>query len=435
MKHTNTRKQADEEPLICPSLLKTWICRLFLIVLALAVNTKSTLAQKLLNVVSGKHYFNDNNGKPVLWQGDTQWEMFHVMSPSEAKTLMVERKKQGFNVIQVMATGVFPEWGQRHGLDFIPKQEAWISRDPSQPNEQYFSRVDSIVRASAQLDVTLVIGVFHAQDIEKGRINLKNIRPWATWLASRYKNVTNIIWSMYPHADSASVAYVQLAAQGLQEGDGNAHYITIHPDPSPKSSSFLHQLPWLAFNTLQTWSNEKINYDMVMKDYKLMPVKPVINGEARYEAEDGTTALQTRRAGYWSYLAGGYYTYGHRDNWRSPQTWRSWYNSPGAQAMKIMGEIFRSLEWWKLLPDTTLLTEPSHEAVAAISFDKQWMLIYYPKPGEVTVNVNKLRTTTVSATWINPATGKRSVILTISATKPLAFSPPQDWQDALLLIK
>lgn len=240
---------------------------------------------------------------------------------------------------------------------------------------------------------------------------------------------------MYPHADSASVAYIQLATQGIQEGDGNAHYITIHPDPSPKSSSFLHQLPWLAFNTLQTWSNEKINYDMVLKDYNLTPVKPVVNGEARYEAEDSTTALHTRRAGYWSYIAGGYYTYGHRDNWRSPHTWRSWYNSPGAHAMKIMGEVLRSLEWWNLHPDPGLLAETSDGAVAAISSDSQWMFIYFPKPGEVKVNVNKLKATTAKAIWINPATGNRSSPVAISTSKPLSLSPPHDWEDALLLIQ
>jgi len=70
---------------------------------------------------------------------------------------------------------------------------------------------------------------------------------------------------------------------------------------------------------------------MVLRDYMNIPQLPVVNGEARYEEEDGTTPEDTRRAGYFSMLAGGSYSYGHQDNWRSAATWRSWYASPGAK--------------------------------------------------------------------------------------------------------
>ena len=65
-----------------------------------------------LKISENGHYFLDRNNHPFLWQGDTEWELFRYLSAEDAKALLIERKKQGFNVIQVMITGVFPEWGE-----------------------------------------------------------------------------------------------------------------------------------------------------------------------------------------------------------------------------------------------------------------------------------------------------------------------------------
>ena len=201
--------------------------------------------------------------------------------------------------------------------------------------------------------------------LKKAGSRIQNARAWATLANTTLQNHKNIIWSMYPHADSSSLPIIKETIAGIKEGDGGTHLITMHPDPSPKSSSFMQQEEWLSFNTLQTWSSNFINYEMVKTDYEKMPVKPVVNGEARYEGEDGTTPFETRRAGYWSYLAGGFYSYGHRDNWMAPLKWRNWYRSEGAMQMKIMGDIFRSLEWWKLVPDDSVFVEKTNGDIAA----------------------------------------------------------------------
>ena len=83
-----------------------------------------------------------------------------------------------------------------------------------------------------------------------------------------------------------------------------------------------------------------MNYDMVRADVKRFPVKPVVNGEARYEKEAGTKPLDIRHSAYWSYLAGGFYSYGHEGNWRYQRTWREWINSPGALQI-IQATFFR----------------------------------------------------------------------------------------------
>lgn len=389
-----------------------------------------------IKVSENHRYFVDADGQPFFWQGDTEWELFHLFSLDDAKASLLKRHKQGFNVIQVMATGVYPEWGAAKGMKPWNEVSAWLDNNPLKPNEAYFKRVDAIVAAANEYGIVLVIGVYHARDNDEGRINTGNAKAWGKWLAERYKNASNIVWSMYPHADSSSEPVVRAAVQGILEGDGGAHLITMHPDPSPTSSSFMHTESWLSFNTLQTWSTDFMNYDMVRADYLRIPTKPVVDGEARYEEEDGTTPLEVRRAGYWACLAGGFYSYGHRDNWASPQTWRGWYNSPGAKQMQVMGDFFRSIKWWHLVPDRSIFVDWITGNVAARSSDGDWILAYLTGSGAVNVKLSCITASdSASAWWIDPLTGARTKIGVYPTSRTKEFTPPNGWQDAILFIE
>lgn len=388
----------------------------------------------VLNVGETGRYFVNEHGHPVFWQGDTEWELFHLFSAADAGTLLERRHKQGFNVIQVMVTGVYPEWDAMKGVTVASHSMAWRDNNPLTPDEAYFRRVDEIIDRAAHYGMVLVIGVYHAADQDKGRINVQNAEPWARWLASRYRQSRNVIWAMYPHAVPASEPVIRATVRGLQEGDGGAHLITMHPDPSPTSSSFMHREAWLAFNTLQTWSSGFSNYEMVAADYAKTPVKPVVDGEARYEGEDGTTPLETRRAGYWACLAGGFYSFGHRDNWMSPATWASWWDSPGAAQIEVLGSLFRSLEWWKLVPDRSILSGGMGD-VAARSSSADWILAYLTGDAAVGVDLRWISAApSAEAWWIDPLTGKRRLEGIYPTNGLHRFAPPSGCEDAILLL-
>jgi hypothetical protein len=388
-----------------------------------------------IKISDNGHYFLDWEGRPFFWQGDTEWELFRYFTAAEAKALLIERKKQGFNVIQVMVNGVFPEWGSAKGMKAWNGLQAWKNSNPLTPDENYYKRVDSIVAIADQLEIILVMGVYHAKDFDAGRITVLNAKQWAVWIAKRYKYSKNIIYSMYPHADFASLPVIRTVVQGILESDGGNHLITMHPDPSPASSSFIHTEFWLSFNTLQTWSTDLMNYDMVRSDYVRLPLKPVVNGEARYEEEDGVTPFEVRRAGYWSYLAGGFYSYGHRDNWKSPQTWRNWYATPGALQIKIMGDFFRSIDWWKIVHDQMIFEKWINGNVAARSSDGEWIVAYLTDKEPVTIKLNSITASVYTVGWwINPLTGERIQIGTFATSENRIFMIPEGWQDAILFL-
>ncbi len=422
----------------CAWLIRTVICRLPVLILTALMAGEAnaqTAGTGSIAVSDNGHYFLDKNGKPFFWQGDTEWELFRYLTAKDANALLAERKKQGFNVIQVIVNGVFPEWGAMAGMKPWKGMKAWRDDNPLTPDEDYFSKVDSIVAYADKINIILVIGVYHARDCDAGRINALNAKQWAVWLANRYRNAGNVVFGMYPHAEPASETIIRGTVAGILEAGGGSHLITMHPDPSPASSSFMHNEFWLSFNTLQTWSTNMMNYDMVRADYGRWPAKPVVAGEARYEEEDGTTPFEVRRSGWWSCLAGGFYSYGHRDNWKSPQTWRKWYNSPAARQMKIMGDFFRSLDWWKIVPDQLIFEKWVYGNVAAHSSDGDWIVAYLTDKSPVSVKLNAITATgTAVAFWINPLTGDRSRIGSYNTSDHAVFAVPEGWQDAVLYV-
>ena len=151
-------------------LRKPILCCIYIFTTAFSIAQSGSIIQ----VNAGKHYFIDNTGKPFLWIGDTEWELFHQLTVTDAMALLLERQRQGFTVIQLMVTGVFREWAIQKGNPVDTSNEAWIHGDPSRINEAYFKRVDSIIDYATALGLVLVIGVYHAQDVDHGRITMAN---------------------------------------------------------------------------------------------------------------------------------------------------------------------------------------------------------------------------------------------------------------------
>lgn len=399
----------------------------------LACNIKPESGAVIKVSENGRYFVKD--GKPFFWQGDTDWELFRVYTVPEAKAILEKRKEQGFTVIQAMATGVFPEAAAIVKMKPIKGLQAWLDYNPLTPNEKYFNRMDSIVKVAEELDMVLVVGVYHAWDQDRGRIGVKNAKPWAKWLTSRYKNAHNIIWAMYPHAKQASDSVVMATVQGIKEGDEGRHIITMHPDPGPVSSSIMHSQPWLSFNTIQTWTSDTVNYKMVAADYALIPAKPVIDGEARYEGEDNTTPFETRRVGYWTSIAGGFYSYGHAGNWLYPLTWKDWIDSPGAKQMKIVKDVFESVDWWNLVPDQAILTGGVKRNAAARSANGDWIMVYITGNEPESIKFDKINAPSVKVYRINPQTGAKTDLGAVNTSAAYTFSLPEGWEDAILIFK
>ena len=390
-----------------------------------------------LGISGNGRYFVDKKGEPFFWLGDTLWHVFRSFSPADARAVLRNRKDKGFSAVLVMLIGHEPDPQPNINGDY-----PWLDSDPSKPNERYFEHVDAVMRLACELDLVQVLGVYHKT--QDRFYTPDRAREAARWIANRYRDIPQIIWSMYPEAKRQYLPVVKAIAEGLTEGDGGAHWITVHPDPSPQSSSFVHQESWLAFNMLQTCIDIEQVYPMTAADYAFTPIKPAVMAEGGYEGvEFGRliTPLDVRRQAWWSYLAGGHHVYGHNDNWQAPEKWRDWVDAPGSRHLGVLRSIITSLKrWWDIIPNQSIIAKGVGSGIelnaAAHSSAEDWALVYLSGKCAASIRMDRIKTSeTVAASWIDPRSGERRRIGTFQYADVKEFATPDGWEDALLLLE
>ena len=388
-----------------------------------------------IRVSADGRYFVDEGGAPFFWLGDTQWELFRCFTLEDARTILEHRKRQGFTAIQIMITGV----GEGN-LPNLAGELPWVGNDPARPNEAYFRQMDRVVEIACELGLLVVPGVFH--QLQRSLITTANARRYARWVAQRYAYEPNIVWSMYPAAEADYVPLLRELAAGLREGDEGTHMICVHPDPAPASSSFIHGEGWLSFNMIQTWLHYELVYGMVTADYARTPAKPVVMAEGGYEgAQCGKvhTPHLVRKQAWWSCLAGGYHSYGYNGNWESPGTWSSWIDSPGAAHMGVCRQVLTGLsKWWARVPDQSVFADGAGIGLtlnaAARSPAREWVLAYLSSNAPTSIRMDgTVDGGRAEASWIDPTSGARTRIGSFATAGERTFSPPDGWDDALLL--
>jgi len=389
--------------------------------------------------VSGNgRYFVDQTGTPVFWMGTTQWQLFREYTVEDARTILEKTADKGFVFAQVMLAGVGD--GTKPN---VYGQKPWLDDNPLTPNDAYFKNVDAVLKIAGQNNVNISMTLYHQR--YRKLITADNGRAWAKWLAQRYKDMPNIVWSMTPEAKPEFVPVLRELAAGLHEGDGGAHLITFKPDPAPYSSSFIHDEKWLDFDSMQTWKSVELIYPMVTHDYSLQPVKPVLMAEGAYEqgSEYGfdVTPLWIRRQAYYSYLAGAHQTYGHNDRWRVLPTWKKALDAPGAVQLRLLKKTFEALpEWWYLVPDQSVFAEGGRTDgqilnLAARHKDGKWVIVYLADKASFSINMNKLAASKATSQWIDPRTRDAVPIGSFGNTGVKSFSTPGDWEDSLLILE
>jgi hypothetical protein len=387
--------------------------------------------------VNGR-YFVDQDERPVFWLGTTQWNLFRGFSLEDATYIVERTAGNGFTFAQVMLAGPgVPSKPNVYG------EMPWIDENPLAPNEAYFRHVDDVIEAARRRNLGISLTVYHRH--YQGLIVAENARSYARWLAERYHDAPNVVWSMTPEAWSYYVPVMRELAAGLRDGDDGSHLVTFKPDPGPHGSSFCHSEPWLDFNSIQTFAWVHRIYPLVDRDYHLEPVKPVLMAEGAYEegSEYGfdVTPLWVRRQAYYSYLAGAHHTYGHNDSWRLLPTWREALDAPGATQMGLLRRIFEGLtEWWYLVPDQSVLvrggqTDGKVLTLAARHKDGKWLLVYCGDEATIAIDAARLAGQESQAFWIDPRTAERLAPVRFANRGERTFMTPAGWEDALLVVE
>ena len=309
---------------------------LFLMAACTVKQSQQESGMPLLKVSENGRFFQQEDGKPFFWLGDTGWLLFAKLTREDAEKYLEDRKEKGFNVIQVMVLHTV-------GAKNIYGDSALVNKNVAQPlvtegndfsdPEQYdfWDHMDYVIDLAAQKHLYMALVPVWGNNVKDGYVTLEQGAAYAKWIANRYKDRKNIIWLNGGDTfGNDSTTIWNAIGNGLNNTDPN-HLITFHPRGRCSSTDWFHNEKWLDFNMVQSGHRRydqddtergygQDNWRYMADDYKMMPAKPTIDGEPSYEGiphglhdvnQPFWNDADVRRYGYWSVFAGAFgYTYG-----------------------------------------------------------------------------------------------------------------------------
>ena len=433
-----------------------------------------------LRVSDNRRYIVEKNGKPFFWLGDTGWLLFGKLDREEAEKYLEDRRKKGFNVIQVMVL---------HSLGLVDKygDSALVNRSVAHPRTtpgsapgdekqyDYWDHVDYVIDLAASKGLYMALVPVWGTNVKTGAVSREEARKYAGWLSNRYRNRSNIIWlNGGDIKGSDSIQTWKIIGNTINQIDKN-HLITFHPFGRTTSSTWFHNEPWLDFNMFQSghrhYSQDTAaaehkfgpdNWKFLAIDYNKKPVKPTVDGEPSYEhipyglhdtSQPRWNDADVRRYGYWSVFSGAFgYTYGHNsvmqmhqptDDGSAYGSRHYWYDAidhPGARQMIHLKNLMLSKPFLERIPDQSLLAGENGKRYDYITATrgKAYAFLYTFTGRPFRVQMGKIEGQRVKASWFNPRDGKRSTIGTFTNKGILGFDPPgmqEDGNDWVLILE
>jgi hypothetical protein len=423
----------------------------------------------LLKISANKRYFETKKGKPFFWLGDTGWLLFIKCKREEAVQYLDDRKSKGFNVIQVMLVHDINLGVNVYGDSSIHNRDVskLVIKDEHVVDDLqygYWDHVDYIIDEAAKRGIYMALVPVWGGNIK--HVDEMQAKTYATFLANRYKNKSNIIWlNGGDIKGSEGLASWNVIGNTIRSIDKN-HLIGFHPRGRNSSSIWFHNEPWLDFNMFQsghrsyaqdTSANETMHYGednwrYVNDDYKLKPVRPTFDGEPSYEDipyglhnadEPYWTDYEIRRYAYWSVFAGGCgFTYGHNSvmQFYTPGDsgisffpkikWQDGLQAPGAMQMQYLKKLLLSKPYFERVPAQELVIDngEKYERVIATK-GKHYAMFYVYNGREFTIETARLQFYPNRGTWFNPKTGETKMITEYRNTARQKFNPPGEKQN------
>lgn len=412
------------------------------------------------------------DGKPFFWLGDTGWLLFNKLTRAEAETYLEDRHRKGFNVVQAMVLHTVPSVNVYGDSSIVAGDVSrpLITQGANPDNDEqydYWDHVDYVIDVAASKGIYMAVVPVWGTPVKDGQVSTQQAKSYATFLAERWKDKSNIIWLNGGDIKGSDSLQVWQEIAGAIRAVDNNHLMTFHPRGRTASSDWFHEESWLDFNMVQsghrnyeqdTSSNETNHYGpdnfrYIQVDWNLKPVKPTIDGEPSYEGiphglHDVNlprwTDADVRRYGYWSVFAGAFgYTYGQSSviqmhvasdtavAYGSTELWSEAINAPGASQMQYIKDLMLSREnYFDRVPDQSLIAENGerYDRLIATRTD-DYAFIYSYTGAPMQINMGKIAGDRVKASWFNPRDGSFTTIGEVKNEGVQRFDPAGETKD------
>lgn len=419
-----------------------------------------------LKISEDARYITDGNDHPFFWLGGTAWELIHRLDREEVVHYLDDRSAKGFTVIQTVILAELDGLNTPNSYGEKPL----INNDPASINEAYFEHVDFVIEEAGRRG--MYIGLlptwgdkFNLATWGTGPLifDPDNAEKYGRTLAQRYKDKPNIIWILggdrWPE-DDEDIQIIRSMAMGIRSID-KRHLMTYHPNGAKSATDYFPQDDWLQMDMVQSGHDRNAReYKYIWDNRAKNPVRPVINGEPRYEdhpnkfrpIEHGwMDAIDVRQTAWWTMLAGAAgYTYGCHDIWqmwtygREPvngarTSWKKALSLPGSEQTGIMRRFLEHFSWQHLVNDQSLILNENPEdttfQLSAISKEKDLILVYTPDGAAVQIDLSRMPADQITAYWFNPRDGGKVEIGKYNTSESPVFEPwSKGWGSDFVLV-
>jgi hypothetical protein len=342
-----------------------------------------------LRVSKNKRYLEHADGTPFFWLGDTWWMgLCHRLQwPDEVKTLAADRKKKGFNVIQIVA-GLYPDM---HPFDPRGANEAGFPWEAEYASirPEYFDAADQ--RLLYLVDQGFTPCIVGAWGYYMPWMGVEKLNQHWRYLIARYGALpvvwcaageANLPWYLvknFPYDDREQVKQWTEVLRYIRATDPFRRPLTIHPTGIGRLSArnATDDPALLDFDMLQTPHGQLNAVEPTVRtmneSYNDTPRMPVINGEAAYEMLGDNLPTKWTRQMFWLCMTNGAcgHTYGANGIWQcnrpgqphgpSPHhppdghgygkiPWTESMNLPGSAQMGYGKKLFAKFAWYEFEP-------------------------------------------------------------------------------------
>ncbi len=446
-----------------------------------------------IQVHSGGHYLQTDDGRPFFWLGDTAWNLIHGTTREEASYYLRTRARQGFTLIQVVVQG-------ETTVDSISGSELkpFFDDDPQKPNDAYFARMVEIVDEASTDGLYVALLPTWGDKLTapwgKGprlfRLdNLPVAKAYGNYLGLKLKGRTNVVWMLggdtpskldpskpeeWPQNRAREAGFSadydwrpiwREMAKGIAAGTGTTPVFLFHPEGAGTTSPNLHHEAWLSINGMQS-GHERHDFpvwEWVARDFELTPAKPTLDLEPNYEdhpvhpwprwnpASGYFRDYDVRKQCYRSVLAGACgVTYGHHAVWgfvgehndvknHADRDWIDGLHRPGAQQMFFLRQLIESRPFFTRVPDQAMITasNPGGASYMVACRDREgsYAFVYFPMSEQkAKLDLSRLMPGKLRGWWYDPRTGFAHPLGVIESGGSREFQSPAAGSDWVLVL-
>jgi hypothetical protein len=405
---------------------------------------------------NGRHLVRED-GRYFFWLADTAWELFHRLDRAEAEQYLENRRQKGFNVIYAVALAELDGLRTPNPYGHRPLLQTDDRWDPTRPDvkegpdNDYWDHVEWIIDRAAEKQMHIAVLPSWGDKVELkwgvGPVifNPENARQYGRWIGQRYQHKPNIIWMIGGDRPSSDTNVWSAMAEAIRSV-APAHLMTYH-----FRSRWAHASKWLDLHTIASGHerhDEPKIYSEISAYWALIPPKPVLDGEPRYENHpvnwhnNGATGwfndFDIRQAAYWSTFAGACgFSYGSHDVWqmhkpgfkpvgKARNYWYETLDLPGAAQMRHLRKLVESRPPLDRVPDQSIIAQEPGSGGAHIRAcrGKDYALVYLPYGQNVTIQMGIISGDQVIVHWFNPREGAAQRVGVFKNSGVMNFDPP-----------